>query len=103
MSGDISYQQVHKSPVPPRDVNPILPQSVNDAILRCLSKNPDDRYADARLLMTDLVKALEDLGGCSKYGIQNATQVIDGPVPALEPSVSASSRESLADFDLDLN
>jgi hypothetical protein len=25
MTGDISYQQVHNTPVPPREINPVIP------------------------------------------------------------------------------
>jgi tetratricopeptide (TPR) repeat protein len=102
MSGDISYQQVHKAPVPPREIGTTIPQSVNDIILRCLAKNPEERYPDARSLMGELAQALEDLGGCAKYGMQNATQVIDGPMPGQPQSVAASSGGNLAELDLDL-
>jgi tetratricopeptide (TPR) repeat protein len=102
MSGDISYQQVHKAPTPPREIGPTIPQSVNDIILHCLAKNPEERYPDGRALMSELSQALEDLGGCAKYGMQNATQVMDGPMPGQPQSVAASSGRNLAELDLDL-
>jgi serine/threonine-protein kinase len=98
MSGDISYQQVHKTAVSPRELNPIIPQSVNDAILCCLAKDPDGRFPNARVLKAEMTRILEDLGGYAKYGIQNATQVV-------EPSIESRSGGFTGgpDSDLDLN
>ena len=70
MTGDISYQQVHNPPVAPREINPIVPQKVEEAILQCLAKKPEDRFASAHGLKRSLSGLLDDLGGCSKYACQ---------------------------------
>ena len=57
-SGDspvaIAYKQVHESPVPPRQVNPSVPVALEAIILKCLAKNPVNRYPSAEDLRADL-------------------------------------------------
>ena len=38
----------------PRNVNPLIPQSVENVVLRAMRKNPDERYASARQMLRDL-------------------------------------------------
>src|SRR5688572_27120275 len=57
-SGDspvaIAYKQVHEAPVPPRQVNPSVPKALEAIILKCLAKNPVNRYPSAEDLRSDL-------------------------------------------------
>jgi serine/threonine-protein kinase len=57
-SGDspvaIAYKQVHESPVPPRQINPAVPMALEAIILKCLAKNPVNRYPSAEDLRADL-------------------------------------------------
>jgi beta-lactam-binding protein with PASTA domain len=57
-SGDspvaIAYKQVHEAPVPPRQVNPSIPPALEAIILKCLAKNPVNRYPSAEDLRADL-------------------------------------------------
>lgn len=55
ISGDIAYQQVNMPPSPPMEQNPQIPKDVNDIVLKCLEKNPADRFQKA----ADLKQALE--------------------------------------------
>lgn len=57
ISGDIAYQQVNMLPSPPAEQNPKIPRELNDIIMRCLEKNPADRFQTAR----DLRHALDNL------------------------------------------
>jgi len=57
-SGDspvaIAYKQVHESPVPPRQINAAVPPALEAIILKCLAKNPVNRYPSAEDLRADL-------------------------------------------------
>jgi class 3 adenylate cyclase len=63
----IAYKVVHTPPVPIREVNPEIPPEVEPVIFKCLGKKPDDRYATARELATDLenLKAKQMLAGAT--------------------------------------
>jgi serine/threonine-protein kinase len=56
MTGDVAYQQVNIVPTPPLEQNMEIPSFVNDIIMKCLEKNPADRYQAA----LDLKRALDD-------------------------------------------
>jgi len=44
----------HKSPAPPRRINPDLPTRLEDIMLKCLEKDPSNRYQSAKELRVDL-------------------------------------------------
>jgi len=50
----IAYKHVQESPVPPRHLNIELPTSIEAIILKCLAKNPVNRYPSAEDLRADL-------------------------------------------------
>jgi serine/threonine protein kinase len=52
----IGYKHVHESPVVPKDLDSRVPAALSDIIMRCLEKNPLDRYARC----ADLSDALLD-------------------------------------------
>ena len=51
------YKVVHTPPVPPRQINPLVPEPLHDLIMRCLHKHPAQRYPSAR----ELAKAVRAL------------------------------------------
>jgi predicted Ser/Thr protein kinase len=50
----VSYKVVHTEPVPPRKLNPSIPSKLESIILKCLAKNPDERYQTGEDLARDL-------------------------------------------------
>ena len=50
----IAYQHVQESPVPPRHHNIELPTAIEAIVLKCLAKNPANRYPSAEDLRADL-------------------------------------------------
>lgn len=57
-SGDtitaITYKVVHTAPLPPKQLNPALPDQMDTVLLKCLAKNANERYQSARNLINDL-------------------------------------------------
>ncbi len=56
--GDIGYQQIHAHPKAPRDMNPEIPEGLNKILLKCLAKDPEQRYQNAREIYLE-IKAIE--------------------------------------------
>jgi serine/threonine-protein kinase len=56
--GDIGYHHIHTPPRSPRELNPEIPDELNRIILKCLAKDPEQRYQNAREIYLDL-KTLE--------------------------------------------
>ena len=54
---DVLAKHINEAPVPMRDINPTIPKDFADAIMRCLKKDPEDRFPTAM----DLRSALESV------------------------------------------
>ena len=92
----IAYKQVNENPVPPSQVNPAVPPVLDAVVMKCMAKNPANRYATAHELMADLerVRAGQDVeatpllpaagaaGGATTQVIaRQPTQVMAPPEP----------------------
>jgi tRNA A-37 threonylcarbamoyl transferase component Bud32 len=58
----------HQSPVPPSQHQPEIPEDVEQVVLRCLHKDPDQRFQSA----LDLAQALEDCRDADHWTRQDA-------------------------------
>ncbi len=76
----VSYKVVHTEPVPPRKLNPSIPLKLESIILKCLAKNPDERYQTGEDLARDLGE-LRTVG--TSFGLKNAAPEVaaDGSDP----------------------
>lgn len=63
ISGDIAYQQVNVIPPRPHEISPVVTEEVDEIIMKCLEKNPSDRYQTAMELKKSLDTVLKSLGG----------------------------------------
>ena len=50
----IAYKQVNEMPVPPSEVNPDVPPRLDAVVMKCMAKNPANRYQSAAELNADL-------------------------------------------------
>lgn len=64
-AADILAKHINEAPVPLRDINPSIPKDFADAIMRCLKKDPGDRFPTA----THLRGALESVTFFSTPGV----------------------------------
>ncbi|MDP2234377.1 MAG: Stk1 family PASTA domain-containing Ser/Thr kinase [Actinomycetota bacterium] len=52
----VALKQVNEEAVPPRQIDPDLPPSIEAVIVRAMQKNPQDRYASAEEMRRDLTR-----------------------------------------------
>jgi serine/threonine-protein kinase len=52
----VAYKHVREPPVPPRQINPDVPQQFQNIILQAMAKNTADRYVNASELRNDLLR-----------------------------------------------
>jgi serine/threonine-protein kinase len=113
-SGDspvaIAYKQVHEAPVPPRQVNPAVPAALEAIILKCLAKNPVNRYPSAEDLRADLRRyregnriLAEPVMAPLRGGEPAATGVLDATtaLPSATRTMRATPGPAYADDDYD--
>ena len=55
----IAYKHVQEAPVSPRLVDPAIPDTLEAIVLKCLAKNPANRYPSAQDLRADLTRFLQ--------------------------------------------
>src|SRR5262249_53966165 len=51
---------VHEEPLSPRKIDPRIPRDLETIVLKCLAKEPAERYATAEALAEDLTRFLAD-------------------------------------------
>jgi beta-lactam-binding protein with PASTA domain/tRNA A-37 threonylcarbamoyl transferase component Bud32 len=95
----IAYKQVNETPVPPSAHNPEVPPRLDAVVMKCLAKNPANRYQSAEELAADLerIKQGQDVEATPLLaGAGDATQVIARPAPTQvmsPPEPEGSSRK----------
>lgn len=83
----VSYKIVHTEPIPPGKLNPAIPPALDRAILKCLAKNPADRYQTGE----ELAQALAEVRtGAKAPGMQTVIPLVAGDVGGSEETVDAS-------------
>lgn len=86
----IAIKHIQEELVPPKEIMPDIPQSVNDVIVKLAHKKPDDRYQNMDELIEDLEKIMVDantmVGDGAALKAKDETQIIgDDGLFKIEP------------------
>lgn len=83
----IAYEHLHVAPTPPTQINRRLSVAVEDVVLRCLEKDPAQRYQS----ISDVYEALTDAIGTPSISLDAALAQMPAltPEPELEPEPDA--------------
>jgi eukaryotic-like serine/threonine-protein kinase len=74
----IAMKHVNGHLVPPRELNPEVPEGINAVTTKLLAKSPEERYADADELIEDLERVIEGF----EPAAAKTTRVTTRPTPA---------------------
>jgi serine/threonine-protein kinase len=89
----VAYKQVNETPAPPSRFNPDVPPRLDAVVMKCMAKNPANRYQSADELIADLerVKAGQEVeatpllpagdAGATQVIARQPTQVMPPPEP----------------------
>ena len=79
----IAMKHVHDMPVPPRTLNPAIPENLEAVIMRALGKRPIDRYLTAQAMLDDLRRVQEGETVTTPNGFgEEATRVMSNTAVA---------------------
>jgi len=100
---ELIHFHLAKSPQPPHEIDPSIPQAISDIIMKCLAKMPEDRYHSAYGLKNDLAECLfqlEEYGEISHftagekdiYDVFQVPQILYGREQEIETLLETFSR-----------
>lgn len=75
----ITYKIVNEEPQKPSSLNPEIPDMLDSIVLKCLSKNPDDRYQNA-------IELADDLRACHEMLLRGNTGHDQVPIKTISGS-----------------
>lgn len=85
----MAYQHVREQPVPPSHFDPAVTPDVDAICLKALSKDPDDRYHDAREMRDDISRVLAGQSATAMLPVgaadPDATRVVPAAAPLADP------------------
>jgi hypothetical protein len=80
----VSYKIVHSSPAPPRRINPAVPAALEMAIMKCLEKDPAQRYLTGEALAADLAAGRAGRMPAAPGASQGASETMMAPVSMMD-------------------
>ncbi|MGH9604242.1 MAG: serine/threonine-protein kinase [Terracidiphilus sp.] len=87
----VSYKVVHTDPIPPSKLNPSVPPQLEAAILKCLAKNPAERYQTGEEIARDLEAIRANTGATATRASPATVLTIGDSDPTLVAIPSAFS------------
>lgn len=89
----IAMKHVNQKPVAPMSVNPNVPRGINDIILKCMEKYPDDRYQSASELREDLLLFSANPEGFQVMRTRKKTVEFESDEPIRKKTIDTPVRE----------
>ncbi len=95
---NVIYQILNQDPLPLRRRNPSCPELLENAVLRCLAKDPEHRYGSVRDLAADLKRVLAVLPSTTKHTTstgavrEELSRVSHGPERAVTAPTELAAR-----------
>ncbi len=86
----VSYKVVHTEPAPPAKLNPAIPVRLESVILKCLAKNPAERYQTGEEIAQDLAAIRATAGVAAQQTIAPMPSASGSDVTLGPANVSAS-------------
>ncbi|GAB4290375.1 MAG: AAA family ATPase [Oscillatoriaceae cyanobacterium] len=99
--GELLYAHLAKKPVPPQEVNPEIPATLSNIVMKLLAKNPEDRYQSAWGLKADLETCLhqwEATGKIDDFALGSKDIPLRLQIPAKLYGREAEVQELMAAF-----
>ncbi len=87
------YQHLDEPPRSLKDLNPTLPDEIEEIVLRLLEKEPDNRFSSTEELAEELIRVKRDIEE-GKLKVE-PTGEVEGEVPKYMEMLSESERETL--------
>lgn len=85
----IALKHMQEEPRQPKELNPNIPNGLNDIIIRAMQKEPNSRYASATEMLYDLKEVLKNPNGSF---ITKPTALTDGATQRFEPIREESNK-----------
>jgi serine/threonine protein kinase len=94
------FKHISEAPARPRTIQPNLPPALEDVILRCLEKQPDDRFATGTALSAALANVLGDTGEQTIVSRFTPPQGVPFPLVAAGDAVAKEGASSVGEEPL---
>jgi beta-lactam-binding protein with PASTA domain/predicted Ser/Thr protein kinase len=92
----IAYKHVREQPVPPSRLNPDVPGELDAIVLKCLAKNPANRYQTAEELLADLDRFLAGMPVQATPLMMEPTEVVERATRPTSVLPAAATEETEA-------
>jgi eukaryotic-like serine/threonine-protein kinase len=90
----IAMKHVNGHLVPPRELNPEVPEGINAVTNKLLAKSPDERYANAGELIEDLERVLEGLEPAASKTTRARNRTVPPAGTAAQTQVMAAPKRA---------